>query len=162
LLANENAFGCVNCTRQFIRQKIKEMKELGIELPKHGERKKISLMKKEATKQFLIDQPPEVLTIHLKRFCQTSQGLFKIGKFVKFETTLDLSPYCSNPGDFRYKLSGVVIHDGSMGGGHYTAHFNHRDTSDWHYFSDSSGHHVDLQEVLSSHAYMLFYDRIRS
>jgi len=119
-------------------------------------------LKKEATKQFLIEQPPEVLTIHLKRFCQTPQGCTKIGKFVKFGMTLDLSPYCANPIDASYQLSGVVIHDGSMGGGHYTAKIKQRDTSDWNYYSDSSGRPIPIQDVLESHAYMLFYDRIRA
>jgi len=138
------------------------MKELGVELPKPGERKKIKLLKKEATKQFLIEQPPEVLTIHLKRFCQTTQGIFKIVKVVKFGLSLDLSPYCAGTVDARYQLTGVVMHDGSMGGGHYTAHFKNRETNGWHYFSDSSGRIVDVREVLaSSNAYMLFYDRIR-
>uniref|UniRef100_A0A182QHB3 USP domain-containing protein n=1 Tax=Anopheles farauti TaxID=69004 RepID=A0A182QHB3_9DIPT len=87
-----------------------------------------------ATKQFLISQPPAVLILHLKRFQVGLRGVFKkLNKPVSFPFVLDIAPFCGSkvkrashirPGQKKilYALYGLVEHSGSMHGGHYVAY----------------------------------------
>uniref|UniRef100_A0A182W615 Ubiquitin carboxyl-terminal hydrolase n=1 Tax=Anopheles minimus TaxID=112268 RepID=A0A182W615_9DIPT len=87
-----------------------------------------------ATKQFLISQPPAVLILHLKRFQVGLRSVFKkLNKLVSFPFVLDIAPFCGSkvkrashirPGQKRilYALYGLVEHSGSMHGGHYVAY----------------------------------------
>ncbi|XP_003384106.2 PREDICTED: ubiquitin carboxyl-terminal hydrolase 16-like [Amphimedon queenslandica] len=87
----------------------------------------------EATKQLLIDHPPRVLCIQLKRFTQLGRNLSSLQKnnaHIDFTFLLDIASYCTDKctdyfdsdGRLMYSLYGVVIHGGSMRGGHYTAY----------------------------------------
>ena len=60
----------------------------------------------------------------------------------------------------RYRLSGVVVHSGSLSGGHYIAYV--KTSGSWYYISD--GHVTPASEAtaLKSEAYLLFYVRCRS
>ena len=58
----------------------------------------------------------------------------------------------------RYKLYGVVNHMGSLGGGHYTAYA--RSGDQWYLFDDSRVEAVEAQKIVSSDAYLLFYERV--
>uniref|UniRef100_A0A182K832 Ubiquitin carboxyl-terminal hydrolase n=1 Tax=Anopheles christyi TaxID=43041 RepID=A0A182K832_9DIPT len=87
-----------------------------------------------ATKQFLISQPPAVLILHLKRFQVGLRSVFKkLNKLVSFPFILDIAPFCGSkvkrashirPGQKKilYALYGLVEHSGSMHGGHYIAY----------------------------------------
>jgi ubiquitin carboxyl-terminal hydrolase 16/45 len=74
-------------------------------------------------------------------------------------------PYRKNK-DFvsqRYRLFGVVLHSGSLFGGHYTAYvrpFKER-PNEWVYCSDSHTRLVTWEEVKRCQAYVLFYERIQ-
>jgi len=133
------------------------------------------MIKTTATKRFLIHRPPQILTIHIKRFMQTFRGLQKNEKHVRFAEYLDLTPFCHSTifesyvknGQIGpvpsvnlklYRLYGVVEHLGGMGGGHYVAYV--RKTNDWYHFSDSSFYRVTMDNVLSCQAYILFYERL--
>ena len=48
-----------------------------------------------ASKQFLIDTPPLVLMLHLKRFEHTAMGFRKVNTHVTFPLLLDLAPFCA-------------------------------------------------------------------
>ena len=48
----------------------------------------------EATKQLLIEKPPPLFTLHLKRFIQNGRRLRKNNRHVSFPTVLDISPFC--------------------------------------------------------------------
>jgi len=151
---------------------------------KDNGKKKMKLIQSPAMKQLLIHEQPRVLTLHLKRW----SGLNKIGKFVQFPMELDLNGYCTERKDeskqYGYRLYGVVVHGGGMGGGHYTAFVRKRLTdggddvniksehldpnvmtssssivSKWFYFSDTHFHEASTHEVLSAEAYILFYER---
>ncbi|XP_042517711.1 ubiquitin carboxyl-terminal hydrolase 2-like [Macadamia integrifolia] len=137
--------------------------------------KSVKVMR-DATKRILINRVPPILTIHLKRFSQDSRGrLSKLSGHVSFEETIDLRPYMDpRSGEERHKcgyhLLGVVVHSGTMQGGHYiayvrgnkrrerTEHFSGEST--WYYTSDSYVREVSLAEVLRSEAYILFYEKI--
>ncbi|KAH3767493.1 ubiquitin carboxyl-terminal hydrolase 45 [Pelomyxa schiedti] len=112
-----------------------------------------------ATKQFILQELPPVLIIHVKRFMQSPSGrLSKINDFVSYPMTLDLSPYCleSVTGSTTYRLYGIVEHHGSMTGGHYTATVS-VDEGDWHHFSDT--HVSSGANASAADAYLLFYVR---
>lgn len=48
-------------------------------------------------KQLKIEQPPNVIALHLKRFTNTEYSVVKISKFVKYPLELDLMPFLSSP-----------------------------------------------------------------
>ncbi|KAJ0677083.1 putative ubiquitinyl hydrolase 1 transcription factor C2H2 family [Helianthus annuus] len=77
--------------------------------------------KVKALKQLTIHKPPNVLTVHLKRFGSHVSGQ-KIDKKIQFGPTLDLKPFVTGPydGDLKYTLYGVLVHAGwSTHSGHY-------------------------------------------
>ena len=164
--------------------------------------KSIPLVRTVATKQILIDELPTILTLHLKRFWQTLSGCAKLDHKVEFPTVLNLAPYLSRSArkrysksnrngqedeetgevkkpkrpldvdSIRYQLYGIVVHSGSMSGGHYVAYTRRRENpisdatsleeikNGWHYISDSSVCNATLDQVLMQQAYILFYERI--
>ncbi|XP_077284168.1 ubiquitin specific protease 16/45 isoform X2 [Arctopsyche grandis] len=87
-----------------------------------------------ATKRFLISNPPAVLILHLKRFQLGPRCVLrKLTKSVNFPAILDIAPFCSdkvkslpnvsqNQSKILYSLYGVVEHSGGMHLGHYVAY----------------------------------------
>ncbi|TPX34231.1 hypothetical protein SmJEL517_g03085 [Synchytrium microbalum] len=67
-------------------------------------------------------------------------------------------------GDERliYDLCGVSNHFGGMGGGHYTAYAKNSIDGQWYNFDDSSVSKANEDNVVSSAAYLLFYQRRRN
>lgn len=62
-----------------------------------------------------------------------------------------------------YNLFGVSNHSGSIYTGHYTAQCKHPYTQQWHEFNDTSVHMIsDTSKIISSEAYLLFYEQTRS
>ncbi|XP_059317764.1 ubiquitin carboxyl-terminal hydrolase 2-like [Lycium ferocissimum] len=130
-------------------------------------------VERDATKRILIDKVPPILTIHLKRFSQDARGrLSKLSGHVNFRDIVDLKPYadtrCLQKETYKYHLIGVVVHSGTMRGGHYVAYVrggpkitgkdeNAEDFA-WYYASDSRVREVSLEEVLRADAYILFYE----
>ncbi|BFZ63267.1 Ubiquitin carboxyl-terminal hydrolase 16 [Saitoella coloradoensis] len=159
------------------------------------EEKKPTVMR-IAYKRFVIATPPKVLTLHLKRFQQVGRSMRKIDDFVEFETEIDLQPFIAPDSmdkttsteavSTKYRLVGVVVHMGTMSGGHYISYqLNPRITlaeeaakkavtdapsveekpkvwehRRWCYASDTSVRAATEAEVLGAKAYLLFYERI--
>ncbi|VDM73612.1 unnamed protein product, partial [Strongylus vulgaris] len=96
-LQGANAYECEKCCAP----RNKKMNAVG------SKKKRVS-----ALKRYLIFEPPAVLTLHLKRF-QQLEGL--TGNRIA-------------PGEKRllYSLYGVVVHSGSLSGGHYIAYVKSR------------------------------------
>uniref|UniRef100_A0A182PQB8 Ubiquitin carboxyl-terminal hydrolase 36 n=1 Tax=Anopheles epiroticus TaxID=199890 RepID=A0A182PQB8_9DIPT len=113
-----------------------------------------------ATKQFLLERAPFVLCVQLKRFSMIGT---KINKHVELRSKLDLTPYSSpavrsNGGKLTYRLTSMVTHLGSTQNcGHYTA-IGHTDAGGYHVFDDSSVRPISIQNVMSTNAYILFYE----
>ena len=59
-----------------------------------------------------------------------------------------------------YSLYGVVVHHGSLHGGHYTAYVKAHGgtTAMWYYASDSHVRSARVEEISTCNAYMLFYE----
>jgi len=103
------------------------------------------------------------------RFRQGLRGGFeKDNKHIPFSSSIDIAPFTTNPQQKAlYRLCGTVVHSGGMGGGHYIAYVRkdngvHDSSSRWYYISDSSCKESSLKSVLSSDAYILFYERVLS
>uniref|UniRef100_A0A8C4JNT0 Ubiquitin carboxyl-terminal hydrolase n=1 Tax=Dromaius novaehollandiae TaxID=8790 RepID=A0A8C4JNT0_DRONO len=139
-----------------------------------------------AKKQMLISLAPPILTLHLKRFQQVGFNLRKVNRHIKFPEVLDLAPFCSvkcKVSGVLYSLYGVVEHSGTMRSGHYTAYAKMRNMNNhlsdlvlrgestkaletepvkgqWFHISDTHVQAVSASKVLSSQAYLLFYERL--
>lgn len=109
---------------------------------------------------------PEILCIHLKRFRHEFLGSTKINTFVSFPIEgLDMSPYttpnCKNKIK-EYDLTGVIVHQGTAGGGHYTAYAYNAPSQSWYEYDDQIVTEVDIQTVENAEAYVLFYKKKES
>ncbi|PWA63477.1 ubiquitin specific protease domain protein [Artemisia annua] len=115
-----------------------------------------------ASKKLDLWRLPEVLIIHLKRFSFNRFHKDKLETFVDFPIDdFDLSNYTTHMGSqpsFRYKLYGISNHSGGLGGGHYTAFV--QCGQEWYEFSDSMVLSVTEDQIKTSAAYVLFYQRI--
>ncbi|GAA5863934.1 hypothetical protein JCM8547_005285 [Rhodosporidiobolus lusitaniae] len=114
-----------------------------------------------AEKSFTIEDAPQVLTIHLKRFTPLGK---KINGLIKYPEVLKLGPYMSNPSlDPTYRLYALILHSG--GGphsGHYTAYVR-ASNGKWHDMNDdyvsSASPSGQGGPLASRNAYVLFYTR---
>ncbi|KAL4182054.1 hypothetical protein AMTRI_Chr12g274090 [Amborella trichopoda] len=116
-----------------------------------------------ASKRLTIHQPPNILTIALKRF-QVGGSYGKLNKRVTFPEILDLGPYMSrdNCGRDIYHLYAVVVHIDMLNAsffGHYICYTKDA-RGNWYRTDDCKVEHVELEEVLAQGAYMLLYSRI--
>ncbi|KAJ0263355.1 Ubiquitin carboxyl-terminal hydrolase 16 [Hirschfeldia incana] len=114
-----------------------------------------------AKKKLKIIEPPNILTIALKRFQSGKFG--KLNKLVRFPETLDLTPYVSGGSEksHDYKLYGVIVHLDTMNSsfsGHYVCYVRNSQNK-WYKADDSTVVTSDVERVLSKGAYMLFYSR---
>jgi ubiquitin C-terminal hydrolase len=101
---------------------------------------------------------PSVLVVHLKRWLSTdTPGVYaKERRRVDFETLLrDLPGYGGSP----YHLRAVLQHHGDAGAGHYTCYVRLQDNR-WYFCDDfAPPRPVEVEQVLSAEAMMLFYDQ---
>lgn len=123
--------------------------------------------KRKCSKRFSIQRFPKVLVLHLKRF--SSNGGHQLGAKINTAidyplTDLDLSRYCNrgavsrSPDSPLYDLYAVIDHAGYAGAGHYTARCRHPYSGQWFHFNDAAVTAIDSGEIISSNAYILFYE----
>eukprot|EP00945_MAST-04E_sp_MAST-4E-sp1_P008950 g8950.t1 len=118
----------------------------------------------DASRKYSIKMAPRVLVIHIKRFAQTMRGFKKLNTFVSYPKQIDIAPYCyeyddGDHGKTVYTLKGVVVHGGTLHGGHYSA-FVKRSPNEWIYMSDSRIRVATESEAMERKgAYILFYSR---
>ncbi|XP_043354373.1 ubiquitin carboxyl-terminal hydrolase 30 isoform X3 [Dermochelys coriacea] len=82
---------------------------------------------------------------------------------------LAVVPDCSSP-VYLYRLMAVVVHHGDMHSGHFVTYRRSPSSpktalsvsNQWLWISDDTVRKASLQEVLSSSAYLLFYERVHS
>ncbi|XP_056673493.1 ubiquitin carboxyl-terminal hydrolase 43 isoform X2 [Monodelphis domestica] len=128
---------------------------------------------------------PDILIIHLKRFCQVGERRNKLSTLVKFPLFgLNMAPHVAKRSlgqehlmnswpsweqasclpnncsfDFLYDLYAVCNHHGSMQGGHYTAYCRNSLDGQWYSYDDSTVEPVSEEEVSTRGAYILFYQK---
>lgn len=118
-------------------------------------------MRRKCTKSFSIQKFPKILVIHLKRFSPMERFRGKLNTLVDFPLTgLDLSAFATpRVQGCTYNLYGVANHSGTTYSGHYTAYCKHPYSGEWHEYNDSRVSTVSAQSVVSSEAYVLFYEQ---
>ncbi|KAG5683634.1 hypothetical protein PVAND_012906 [Polypedilum vanderplanki] len=121
---------------------------------------------RKCIKWFTIQRFPKYLVIHLKRFSEMRWT--KLTNIVEFPTgigELDLTPYAadsiekSDPPPI-YSLYGISNHMGSTHGGHYVASCKHPVTKKWFEYNDNFVSETRESSLVSSSAYLLFYERV--
>lgn len=107
-----------------------------------------------ATKQYLIHNPPLILTVTLKRF--TPRGR-KNPQAVTCPARLNLGRFLLEPKRCMYALFAVLVHSGySCHSGHYYAFV--RAGEQWYEANDSVVKPVSVEDVLNcKDSYLLFY-----
>jgi len=121
-------------------------------------------------KAFSIWSLPPVLVFQLKRFNIHGGHTYKVANLVEFPLELDVREYLADGdtavagptlsrSETRYSLYGVVNHIGGFGSGHYTACVWSRPDRQWWYCDDGRCFHICPDEVVTSHAYLLFFLR---
>ncbi|KAJ3000422.1 Ubiquitin carboxyl-terminal hydrolase 16 [Globomyces sp. JEL0801] len=125
-----------------------------------------------ALKRYLLYNIPESLVIHLKRFAQQRFGSKKVTAHIPFPEFLDLECFISpdlpkdkekhhrQPKTAVYRINAVVVHSGSLFGGHYTSFVRVLGGDVWAHVSDSVVKPANWEMVSKSQAYLLFYERI--
>uniref|UniRef100_UPI00358EF86F uncharacterized protein n=1 Tax=Myxine glutinosa TaxID=7769 RepID=UPI00358EF86F len=106
-----------------------------------------------------IHDPPNVLTLVLKRFNKSVNG--KIDKNVKFSKELDLRPYLTHPCKDKliYKLYAAIVHTGEdCTSGSYLSYVKGSNRA-WYMKKNEDVKEVKITTVLKQKAYMLFYVR---
>ena len=99
---------------------------------------------------------PRVIVIHLKRFDNFQR---KIKKFIKYDNEINLNKYQVNKNREKvtYRLSSVLIHEGSsIYSGHYYCYVRVAG-KDWYLFNDHFVRKVEESVVLKQTPYLLFY-----
>lgn len=122
--------------------------------------------RRQASKKLDLWRLPEVLVIHLKRFSFSRSTKQKLETFVNFPIhDLDLTEYVANKSSSQrqtYDLYALSNHYGSMASGHYTAHIKLFEENRWYNFDDNHISPINVEEVKSAAAYVLFYRRVRA
>lgn len=80
-----------------------------------------------------------------------------------------ISVFPSSSTEYLFQLTAVLVHHGDMHSGHFVTYRRCPSSprspslfsSQWLWVSDDSVRKASLHEVLSSNAYMLFYERVR-
>ncbi|XP_075245869.1 ubiquitin carboxyl-terminal hydrolase 2-like [Convolutriloba macropyga] len=149
-----------DCLREFTSKETLD----GFDKPRCSKCKK----PQPCTKQFTIEKFPRILVIHLKRFSMRNR-FSKLDTKVTFPITgLCLSEFASeehkqraSDGACTYNLYGVANHSGTAFSGHYTAYCKSEASAKrntWHSFNDRSTSELSDTRLVSSSAYVLFYE----
>jgi hypothetical protein len=112
---------------------------------------------KNGSKQMSFWRLPRVLIIHLKRFKQLQGVKVKDNQMVLFE--IEGLVVRSNEEEAVYDLFAVSNHYGDMNFGHYTAFALNHLNATWFEFDDEKVVEVPASQVVSSAAYILFYQK---
>lgn len=132
--------------------------------------------KKQAEKTIRMFYVSKYLIFHLKRFKSVEgTGNSKSNKKVKNTQPidypideLDLTPYVKSvvphlkeekPKELKFRLIAVVLHEGKLDEGHYTALGRCRDGI-WKKFDDEKVQEINEKDVCHKNAYLLFYELI--
>jgi len=113
--------------------------------------------KVQPEKKIKLWKTSNVLIILLKIYSKRQ----KKDNFIEFPIDLSLDDYLIDYDNLgkQYKLSGLCIQSGSLGGGHYYAMCRNELDGTWREYNDTSVREVDESELLKQKPYCLFYRR---
>ncbi|KAG5359321.1 putative ubiquitin carboxyl-terminal hydrolase 16 [Yarrowia sp. C11] len=116
-----------------------------------------------AKKTSRINEFPEHLVVHVKRFKFVNEQPKKMGAPLDYPADLDLGHYSrdKDAGTVPYKLIGVIAHCGrTTGSGHYIAHVR-QPSGKWATYDDDLIEPLSEKKALKEEdAYMLMYQRL--
>lgn len=128
--------------------------------------------KNRAYKSNYIWKTPKVLIINFKRFKYNDYGMVtsKNTRLIKYPIeNLDISNYINPNSPYidkcKYNLFGVNIHK-SIGNrnninfGHYISCVKNRYNNKWYIFDDNSVNEANIDDIINSNSYLLFYLRV--
>ena len=112
----------------------------------------------EPDKKIMLWKSSDTLIILLKRYSDNRKN----NNFIEFPLELDISSYSLNYGSkgTLYKLSGICIQSGSLGGGHYYAMCRNELDQKWREYNDTGVRELDESQLLKQKPYCLFYRRL--
>ncbi|OMJ83994.1 hypothetical protein SteCoe_14980 [Stentor coeruleus] len=105
--------------------------------------------KQDAQKLVSFESLPSVLQLQLKRFEYTphNESMQKINDRFEFYEEIDLSKYIDSKDPHIYRLFSILVHTGSITGGHYYAYISPNLDNNWYKFND-----VSVDQALPSQA----------
>ncbi|XP_066280467.1 ubiquitin carboxyl-terminal hydrolase 2-like [Branchiostoma lanceolatum] len=143
-----------DCLRDFVEEEVLD----GDEKPTCSRCK----ARRKCTKRFFLQRLPKILVLHLKRFSgmRYRQKLSTTVNFPLAKLNLQefTCPESRGSAPATYDLYAVSNHSGTTFGGHYTAYCKYPTSGDWHCFNDSRVSSISASSVISSEAYVLFYE----
>ncbi|XP_063719148.1 ubiquitin carboxyl-terminal hydrolase 2-like [Symsagittifera roscoffensis] len=158
-IPKKNYFNCSldDCLREYTSEETLD----GYDKPRCAKCKK----PQRCTKQFTIERFPKILVIHLKRFSMRNR-FSKLDTKVAFPVTgLCLEEFASTEqkhnrtaSDCIYNLFAVANHSGTAYSGHYTAYCKSETRKHWSSFNDRLVSELHESRLVSSSAYVLFYE----
>lgn len=121
-----------------------------------------------AAQQLTVWDAPPCLTLQLKRFRRDGAARTKIETPVEVPVDTFLLPWQArgNPATrsddraWAYRLYAVVLHSGTLHGGHYTAAIRSSSTHSWFLCNDSSVRLIPVADIPWANAYLLFYQKL--
>lgn len=81
----------------------------------------------------------------------------KINKHIIYPLELDMSKYCINKGNYKYKLYGTCIQIGGLNGGHYYSKCFNKNDNQWYEYNDLNVTKITDDNILNDNPYCLFY-----
>ncbi|KAJ3292794.1 CSN-associated deubiquitinating enzyme Ubp12 [Rhizoclosmatium sp. JEL0117] len=147
-----------NCMQEFLKEELMSVNDLW-----HCTTCKTP---QQIKKKLSIEESPEILIFHLKRFASSASGQgFQSSSSRKIDVVVDFPITGFNMGHFMknqqaiYDLYAVSSHIGGLGGGHYTAVVKSIEDGLWYEMDDNHATRIDETEIVTSAAYILFYRR---
>jgi ubiquitin carboxyl-terminal hydrolase 36/42 len=118
-------------------------------------------VKVPAKKQSLIEQPPAVLCIQLKRFSLLGGKISKpvqLSRIINMKQFINTSGHGASTTDVQYKLVSMITHVGpSPNCGHYTA-IGEAANGQFFQFDDSSVRPISVGQAMNTASYVVFYE----
>lgn len=115
----------------------------------------------KAVKENAIQEAPEYLTVHIKRFKFSGMAGQKVKDPMEYPMDLDLTAYSTTHEPLRYSLVGVIVHEGrTLSSGHYIA-ITRQPNMKWYEYDDEIVRKVsDAYARKQENAYILVYSRL--
>jgi ubiquitin carboxyl-terminal hydrolase 8 len=109
----------------------------------------------KSKKSIYIWKSPKILIIQLKRFDVFGN---KITNHINCPLSIDVEKYISHYNNINtsYELYSISNHQGNLNGGHYYSYCKNK-RNEWLCFDDSNITRVDVNDLITPSAYLLFY-----